>query len=96
MLAGIRREVMVRRVPVEKKVDGNVRDTLSSWLAWAVRRERITREGEVTPRLNDLERLLDLVRQGHEVEIHADNLPPHLANNSRRRFLLTGDRLIQK
>lgn len=87
---------MVRRVPVEKKVDGDVRDTLSSWLAWAVRRERITREGEVTPRLNDLERLLDLVRQGDEVEIHADNLPPHLANNSRRWFLLTGDRLIQK
>jgi hypothetical protein len=95
MLAGTECDVMPRRVPVEKHVDG-LRATVTKWLEWCVRRERITWDPETSPRLIDLEKLLDSVARGDEVEIHADNLPPQLVTNSRSWYLLTGDRLIQK
>jgi hypothetical protein len=52
---------MVRRVPVEKKVDGDVRDTLSSWLAWGLIRAksllRLTVAGMTGGAINSLNRL---------------------------------------
>jgi hypothetical protein len=86
---------MPRRVPVEKHAD-ELRATVTKWLEWSVRRERITRDGERSPRLIDLENLLDAVARGDDVEIHADNLPAQLVTTSRSWYLLTGDRLIQK
>lgn len=85
-----------RRIPLEQTVDEDAREILAAWFQQKVRRERITREGEVTPRLNYLEKILDAVQNGDDVEVHSDDLPHSLQQKTPGWVLLTGHELIRK
>jgi len=87
---------MVRRVVVEREVDGDLRLIVAGWLAWLVRRERIVSDAKPTRRVRALAELLAAVEAGEDVAIRGNELPGSLKVDHRGRYLLTGNRLIEK
>ena len=86
---------MPKRVTVERTISVEVRNVVGDWLDWLARRERIIADGERSRRLETIESLAESVRSGEDVEIDGADLPGSLNLNPRRRYRLTGDRLLE-
>lgn len=86
---------MPKRVRVEREISVEVRGVVAQWIEWLIRRERLTYDEQATKRLTDLERLLEAVRDGVDVEINGGDLPGSLNVKPDRTYRLCGDRLIE-
>ena len=86
---------MPKRVAVERRADPNLRAQIADWLKWLARKERLLSEGEHSPRLSELELLLEEIEEGNDVALKGDEIPASLNVKADGRFRLSGDRLVE-
>jgi len=92
---GIEVNEMVRRVPVVKEVEGDVRKLVSGHLARLERKERLIHDGKLTERLSYLRALVADVEAWLQIELDRKDLPGNLGLNPRSKYTLN-DQLIEQ
>jgi hypothetical protein len=80
---------MPRRVPVVKEVEGDVRLIVTTWLEWLERKERLTFDDVLTPRLSYLRSLVADLKAGLPIELDGYDLPGKLGANPRSKYTIT-------
>ncbi len=86
---------MPKRVPIERPAAENVRGLIVDHLKYLAKRERLIFEDITTARFIELEKLVQSVSNGDDVELSGMDLPGSLNITDTARVKLTGDRIIE-